>query len=73
MLHVDFKKRPCRPVEFTKRLCHHVDSKKASCRHVNFKKVPCRMPLTPTRGCTCRRVDFRGVHTLSRPGFIAVQ
>ena len=61
MSHVDFKKRPCRPVKLKKRLCHPVDFKKASCRHVSFKKVPWRMSLKPKKGCVT--MSILGVYT----------
>ena len=61
MLHVDYKKRLCRPVEFDKRLCHPVDFKKGPCRPVDFKKWSSRMSLRSKNGCVA--VSILGVYT----------
>ena len=62
MSHVDFKKRPCRPVEFfKKRLCRPGDFKKASCCHVYFKKVACCKSLKPKMDSVA--LSILGVYT----------
>ena len=62
MSHVDFKKRPCRPVQYKKNtLCRPVDFKLSSCHHVDFKKVTFRMSVKPKKGCVA--VLILGVYT----------